>query len=126
MRIKSTLWFIPWLAVAACSQAGATTVDPTNDFHCGVTAEYYFELAKVFERPEKEQRATYLLSQWYLVNWDRDHPGVPADRKGLAQAIATTIEANQKGHLGVLSECMDRAADDPKFSQFVDIMNQRR
>jgi hypothetical protein len=124
MRIHATLLILV-MSLAGCARANAATVDPNNDYDCAVTLDFFRELAKLQgNAPDKAREGLFLFHEWYVAKWDHEHPGA-AEPKEHALAMIHAMGKDPSAYKDVVTSCAGRAAADPKFNRFADLMTQQ-
>jgi hypothetical protein len=124
MRIHAT-WLILAMALAGCAKANAATVDPNDDFDCAVTFDFFREMAKLRgNAPDKARQGLFVFNQWYAAKWQHDHPGA-AEPKEHALAMVNAMGKDPSAYKDVVKSCANRAAADPKFNRFADLVTQQ-
>jgi hypothetical protein len=122
MRIQVTSLILV-LALAGCAKAGAATVDPNDDFDCAVTSGFFLDAAKASGAPDQQQHALYVVNGWYAAKWHAEHPAASDDESHAAAfSKFKLIQADPMKYNTVLQACTERAADDPKFNRFADLI----
>jgi hypothetical protein len=117
MRIAHTIWLLPSLALAACGQAAAATVDPAKDLDCAVAASYFSALAEHTNAPAHQQHAAHVVNQWFLAKWRAGNPGARIP-EAESEPILAAIDANPRNYTEAMRSCAYRATSDPKFDSF--------
>ena len=109
--------------MAGCSSASAAP-DVSSDFDCAWTAAYFHEYSKDVPTATAEHRqAFYILNQWYASSWQIANPGQPmAQTKPKVMPMLEAMDRNPAAYKDALRSCAERAARDPKFSKFVEMM----
>jgi hypothetical protein len=124
MRIHAA-WLILLSALAGCARADAATVDPNDDFDCAVTFNFFHQMAKLQgNAPDKAVQGLFVFNQWYAAKWHHDHPGT-AEPKDHALAMIGAMGKDPLAYKDALKRCTDRAAADPKFNRFADLLTER-
>jgi len=128
MRIHAT-WLILAMALAGCAKANAATVDPNNDFDCGVTTGFFREVARMKgDTPDDNRQKLYVLYGWYAAKWNHDHPGgKTAELRQHEIAMVTAMGKDPHAYRDAgqaLISCTDRATADPKFDRFARYVQQ--
>jgi hypothetical protein len=116
LRIASSL--IPVLALAACGQAKAGSIDPTDDFDCAIVTSFFHEAAKSLGAPDDQQWASYVISSWYTVKLYKGHPDALATQRNRGRAMFNAIAKNPRNYSDDLKACTARAIADPRFRRF--------
>ena len=108
------------LALAGCSKADAATVDPSSDFDCALTSDFFHEASKIQGAPDDQRHALFVLNQWYAARWNDKHQGDGS--KDRALAIVNAMGKDPNSYKNAIKACIDRAVQDPKFNRFAGLM----
>ncbi len=107
-------------AMAACSQAAASPVDPQNDIHCSVAAFYFKGHPVTQGSPPNVRYAVDRLFDWYSIKVR----ALAAERgaesvQSTAEPVLEAIKRDFLGHREHLTACTDRAVADPTFNAWL-------
>ena len=109
-------------ASAGCSNATATTLDPSSDVHCSVLAFYFAGLAEHNRAPADQRHATRVMHEWYSAKIRAVAVERWGDMDGMSGEIRPLLEEVKRAPgdmLDELGKCADRAGADPAFDAFV-------
>ena len=124
--LRTSICLIPLLALAACGQARAGTVDPTDDFDCVIVSAYFNEAAKVAGVPAHEQWAAHVVSSWFTVTVYKEDPNLLANPGDRAKALMDAIGKDPRSYTDAMKACTARATADPRFNRFVAMLRKNK
>jgi hypothetical protein len=106
-------------ALAGCTSAHATPLNPADDLHCSVIAFYFQGYAQWSGAPARQIHAAGVIKAWYAgklreAGVDLGGP----DFRSRAEPILNAVKADPKAARAPMVACTDRAVADPAFNRF--------
>ena len=118
MRILKALFSSALLAVSSASNADPVIVDPSADFDCAIISRFYFHVAEGRKAPADERELTFVMSEWFSDEWNRDHPGEGAKHMDRYNAVVNALGDDPNAYREMIRTCAHRATSDPAFGPF--------
>jgi hypothetical protein len=118
MRTFKALLSSVLLALASASSASPATVDPNSDFDCAIISRFYFHVAEARKAPADERELTFVMSEWFSDQWNRDHPGEGAKHMDRYNAVVNALGDDPNAYREMIRTCGHRATSDAAFEPF--------